>query len=89
MEQLDSDNNWKRKETQFMRNATEAAKVNKAVEEILKVFDAEKLSEEEMLDALKATEVTLGIKPPKPFHQLPMGQGPDDMPLIKGGNKNV
>jgi hypothetical protein len=29
-----------------MRNATEATKVNKAVEEILKVFDAEKLSEE-------------------------------------------
>jgi hypothetical protein len=62
----------------FMRNATEATKVNKAVEEILKVFDAEKLSEEEMMDALKATEVTLGIKPPKPFHQPPMG--PDDMP---------
>jgi hypothetical protein len=62
----------------FMRNATEATKVNKAVEEILKVFEAEKLSDEEMMDALKATEVTLGIKPPKPFHHPPMG--PDDMP---------
>jgi hypothetical protein len=64
----------------FMRNATEATKVNKAVEEILKVFESEKLSEEEMMDALKATGVTLGIKPPKPFHQPPMGAGPDDMP---------
>jgi hypothetical protein len=63
-----------------MRNANEATKVNKAVEEILKVFENEKLSEEEMMDALKATEVTLGIKPPKPFHQPPMGAGPDDMP---------
>jgi hypothetical protein len=61
-----------------MRNATEATKVNKAVEEILKFFESEKLSEEEMMDALKATEVTLGIKPPKPFHQPPMG--PEDMP---------
>jgi hypothetical protein len=63
-----------------MRNANEATKVNKAVEEILKVFETEKLSEEEMMDALKATEVTLGIRPPKPFHQPPMGAGPDDMP---------
>jgi hypothetical protein len=63
-----------------MRNANEATKVNKAVEEILKVFETEKLSEEEMMDALKPTEVTLGIKPPKPFHQPPMGAGPDDMP---------
>jgi hypothetical protein len=51
-----------------MRNAIEATKVNKAVEEILKVFESEKLSEEEMMDALKATEVTLGIKPPKSCH---------------------
>jgi hypothetical protein len=63
-----------------MRNANEATKVNKAVEEILKVFENEKLSEEEMMDALKATEVTLGIKPPKSFHQLSMVVGPDDMP---------
>jgi hypothetical protein len=63
-----------------MRNAIEATKVNKAVEEILKVFESEKLSEEEMMDALKATEVTLGIKPLKPFHQPPMGLGPEDMP---------
>jgi hypothetical protein len=63
-----------------MRNANEATKVNKAVEEILKVFETERLSEEEMMDAIKATEVTLGIKPPKPFHQPPMGAGPDDMP---------
>jgi hypothetical protein len=54
-----------------MRKASEAAKVNKAVEEILKVFDEGKLSEEEMRDALKATEVTLGIRPP---------MGPEGMP---------
>jgi hypothetical protein len=35
----------KRKETAFTRNATKATKVNKAVEEILKVFESEKLSE--------------------------------------------
>jgi hypothetical protein len=61
-----------------MRNASEAAKVNKTVEEILKVFDEGKLSEEEMRDALKATEVVLGIRPPMmPFHH-PMG--PEGMP---------
>jgi hypothetical protein len=42
-----------------MRNAIEATKVNKTVEGILKVFDEGKLSEEEMRDALKATEVVL------------------------------
>jgi hypothetical protein len=61
-----------------MRNANEAAKVNKAVEEILKVFEDGKLSEEEMRDALKATEVTLGICPPMPPHHPPMG--PEGMP---------
>jgi hypothetical protein len=61
-----------------MRNASEAAKVNKAVEEILKVFDNGKLTEEEMRDALKATEVVLGIRPPMPPHHPPMG--PEGMP---------
>jgi hypothetical protein len=61
-----------------MRNANEATKVNKAVEKILAVFEAEKLTEEEMLDAMKATEVVLGVKPPMPPHRPPMG--PDDMP---------
>jgi hypothetical protein len=61
-----------------MRNANEATKVNKAVEKILAVFEEEKLSEEEMQDALKATEVVLGVKPPMPPHRPPMG--PDDMP---------
>jgi hypothetical protein len=56
-----------------MRNANEATNVNKAVEEILKIFDEGKLSEEEMMDALKATEVTLGIRPPMPPHRPPMG----------------
>jgi hypothetical protein len=61
-----------------MRKASEAAKVNKAVEEILKIFDENKLSEEEMRDALKATEVTLGIRPPMPQKRPPMG--PEGMP---------
>jgi hypothetical protein len=61
-----------------MRNASEATKVNKAVEKILAVFEEEKLTEEEMQDALKATEVVLGIKPPMPPHRPPMG--PEDMP---------
>jgi hypothetical protein len=61
-----------------MRNANEALKVNKAVEKILAVFEEEKLSEEEMRDALKATEVTLGVKPPMPPHHPQMG--PEDMP---------
>jgi hypothetical protein len=61
-----------------MRNAKEALKVNKAVEKILAVFEEEKLSEEEMRDALKATEVTLGVKPPMPPHHLPVGS--EDMP---------
>jgi hypothetical protein len=61
-----------------MRNANEATRVNKVVEKILTVFEEEKISEEEMLDALKATEVVLGIKPPMPPHRPPMG--PEDMP---------
>jgi hypothetical protein len=61
-----------------MRNANEATKVNKAVEKILAVFEEEKLTEEEMMDAMKATEVVLGVKPPMPPHRPPMG--PDDMP---------
>jgi hypothetical protein len=61
-----------------MRNASDATKVNKAVEEILKVFEEGKLSEDEMRDALKATEVTLGICPPMPPHHPPMG--PDGRP---------
>jgi hypothetical protein len=61
-----------------MRNANEATKVNKAVEKILAIFEEEKLTEEEMLDAMKATEVVLGVKPPMPPHRPPMG--PDDMP---------
>jgi hypothetical protein len=61
-----------------MRNANEATKVNKAVEKILSVFEDEKLSEEEMRDVLKATEVTLGVKPPMPPHRPPMGL--EDMP---------
>jgi hypothetical protein len=60
-----------------MRNAGEAAKINKAVEKLLEVFAEEKLTEEEMRDALKAAEVTLGIKPPMPHHP-PMG--PESMP---------
>jgi ribosome-binding protein aMBF1 (putative translation factor) len=44
----------------IMRSADEARKVSRAVEKILIVFEEEKLSEEEMRDALKATEVTLG-----------------------------
>jgi hypothetical protein len=63
---------------QKMRNANDAQKVNKAVEKILAVFEEEQLSEEEMRDALKATEVTLGVKPPMPPHRPPMG--PEDMP---------
>ncbi len=55
-----------------MRNAGEAAKVNKAVEKILKVFEEEKLTDEEMRDTLKAAEVSLGIKPPMPPHHPPM-----------------
>jgi hypothetical protein len=61
-----------------MRNANEAMKVNKAVEKILAVFEEEKLSEEEMRDALKATEVVLGVRPPMPPHHPPME--PEDMP---------
>jgi hypothetical protein len=61
-----------------MRNANDALKVNKAVEKILAVFEEEKLTEEEMRDALKATEVTLGVKPPMPPHRPPMG--PEGMP---------
>jgi hypothetical protein len=61
-----------------MRNANQALKVTKAVEKILSVFEEEKLSEEEMRDALKATEVTLGVKPPMPLHHPPMA--PEDMP---------
>jgi hypothetical protein len=61
-----------------MRNANEALKVTKAVEKILSVFEEEKLSEEEMRDALKATEVTLGVKPPMPPQRPPMT--PEDMP---------
>jgi hypothetical protein len=74
----------------IMRNANEALKVNKAVEKILAVFEEEQLSEEEMRDALKATEVVLGVKPPMPPHHPPMGpedrpphrppMGPEDMP---------
>jgi hypothetical protein len=60
-----------------MRKVNEATKVNKAVEKILAVFEEEKLTEEEMLDAMKATEVTLGIKPMPPHHS-PMV--PEDMP---------
>jgi hypothetical protein len=61
-----------------MRNAEEARKVNRAVEKILVAFEEEKLSEEEMRDALKATEVALGVKPPmgsedRPPHRPPMG----------------
>jgi hypothetical protein len=66
-----------------MRNANEALKVNKAVEKILVVFEEEKLSEEEMRDALKATEVMLGVKPPMgPEGMLPPHppMGPEDMP---------
>jgi hypothetical protein len=51
-----------------MRNSNEATKVNNAVGKILEIFEEEKLSEKEMMDALKATEVTLGIKPPMPPH---------------------
>jgi hypothetical protein len=61
-----------------MRKVNEATKVNKAVEKILAVFEEEKLTEEEMQDALKATEVVLGVKPPMPPHRPPMG--PEDMP---------
>jgi hypothetical protein len=70
-----------------MRNAEEARKVNRAVEKILVAFEEEKLSEEEMRDALKATEVALGVKPPhcppmgpedRPPHRPPMG--PEDRP---------
>jgi hypothetical protein len=61
-----------------MRNVNEALKVNKAVEKILAVFEEEKLSEEEMRDALKATEAVLGVKPPMPPHHPPMGL--EDMP---------
>jgi hypothetical protein len=61
-----------------MRNANEALKVNKAVEKILAVFEEDKLTQEEMRDALKATEVTLGVRPPMPPHHPPMG--PEDMP---------
>jgi hypothetical protein len=61
-----------------MRKVNEATKVNKAVEKILAVFEEEKLTEEEMQDAMKATEVVLGVKPPMPPHRPPMG--PDDMP---------
>jgi hypothetical protein len=61
-----------------MRNVNEALKVTKAVEKILSVFEEEKLSEEEMRDALKAAEVTLGIKPLMPPHHPPMA--PEDMP---------
>jgi hypothetical protein len=69
-----------------MRNANEATKVNKAVEKILAVFEEEKLSEEEMQDALKATEVVLGVKPPMPPHRPPMG--PEDMPPRPAHIKN-
>jgi hypothetical protein len=58
-----------------MRDVNEATKVNKVVQKILAAFEEEKLTEEEMLDAMKATEVVLGVKPP---HRPPMG--PDDMP---------
>jgi hypothetical protein len=61
-----------------MRKADEAVKVNDAVKKVLEVFEAEKLSEEEMRDALKAVEVTLGIKPPMPPHHPPMR--PEDVP---------
>jgi hypothetical protein len=70
-----------------MRNVEEARKVSRAVEKILIVFEEEKLSEEEMRDALKATEVALGVKPPhcqpmgpedRPQHRPPMG--PEDGP---------
>lgn len=61
-----------------MRNSSEAMKVNKAVGRLLNVFEEEKLTEEEMRDALKAAEVTLGIKPPMPPHHPPMG--PEGMP---------
>jgi hypothetical protein len=76
-----------RKEHKTMRNADEARKVSRAVEKILIVFEEEKLSEEEMRDALKATEVALGVKPPhcqpmgpedRPPHRPPMG--PEDRP---------
>jgi hypothetical protein len=66
-----------KKEQWIMRNANEALKVTKAVEKILAVFEDEKLSEEEMRDALKATEVTLGVKPLMPPHHPPMI--PEDM----------
>jgi hypothetical protein len=62
----------------IMRKVNEATKVNKAVEKILAVFEEEKLTEEEMMDAMKATEVVLGIKPPMPPHHPPMA--PEDMP---------
>jgi hypothetical protein len=61
-----------------MRDVNEATKVNKVVQKILAAFEEEKLTEEEMLDAMKATEVVLGVKPPMPPHRPPMG--PDDMP---------
>jgi hypothetical protein len=68
-----------------MRNVNEALKVNKAVEKILAVFEEEKLSEEEMRDALKATEITLGVKPPMPPHHPPMG-AEDMMPRRFGSD---
>jgi hypothetical protein len=69
-----------------MRNANEATKVNKAVEKILAVFEEEKLTEEQMQDALKATVVVLGVKPPMPPHRPPME--PDDMPTRPPHVKN-
>jgi hypothetical protein len=63
-----------------MRNANEATKVNTAVGKILEIFEEGKLSEEEMMDALKATEVTLGIKPPMPSNRPPMPPHHPPMP---------
>lgn len=49
-----------------MRKISEATKITKVVSKVLGVLEKEELTEEQIESVMKATEETLGIKPPMP-----------------------
>lgn len=49
-----------------MRQISEATKITKVVTKILALLEKEELTYEQVESVLKSTEVSLGIKPPKP-----------------------
>lgn len=49
-----------------MRKISEATKITKVVSKVLSVLEKEELTDEQVASVMKATEETLGIKPPIP-----------------------